>query len=103
MNSQVSFCKKKIRCQERHQSSKQTEDRSPNKDARQSNDARKRQKVDDANIPGKNARDDEGRPDKDNENQAGQPGPVDKQKEKENACDKSTATGMFSYTSTVHG
>ena len=30
MNSQVSFCKKKkIRCQERHQSSKQTEDRKP--------------------------------------------------------------------------
>ena len=45
-----------------------------------------------------NARDDQGRPDKDNENQAGQPGPVDKQKEKENACDKSTATGTRSAT-----
>ena len=76
---------------------------SSKRDARQSSEANKRQKVDDANNPGKNARDDEGRPDKDNENQAGQPGPVDKQKEKENAFDKSTATGMFSSMLTVHG
>ena len=104
MNSQVSFCKKKKLDAKRDTSrANKQKTESPDKDARQSNDARKRQKVDDANIPGKNARDDEGRPDKDNENQAGQPGPVDEQKEKENACDKSTATGMFSYTSTVHG
>ena len=33
-------------------------------------------------------------PDGNKENQAGQPGPVDKHKEKENTCDKSTATGI---------
>ena len=46
---------------------------------------------------------DESRPDGNKENQAGQPGPVEKQKEKENTCDKSTATGMLSNMSTVHG
>ena len=76
---------------------------SPDKDARKFNDTSKGQKVDGANNPGKNAADDESRPDRNDKNPTRQPGPVDKQKEKENACDKSTATGMFSYTSTVHG
>ena len=73
------------------------------KDISQSNDTSNQQKADGTDNSGKKAKYDESRPDGNKENQAGQPGPVDKQKEKENTCDKSTATGMLSNMSTVHG
>lgn len=66
---------------------------SPDKDARKFNDASKGQKVDGANNPGKNAADDESRPDRNDKNPTRQPGPVETQKETQSASDKSTASG----------
>ena len=66
---------------------------SPDKDARKFNDASKGQKVDGANNPGKNAADDESRPDRNDKNPTRQPCPVETQKETQSASDKSTASG----------